>query len=446
MTPGAEHLTHEVVVVGAGPAGSVVARRLRSWGLDVALVGSASRSAFEGVSEKARALLAEEGIETEGALIEGPLPREGLWSGRRVEGREWLVDRAQLAAALRARARASGVHVREGLALAMSRGPGAWHIHLRSGEMLAAPHLVDARGRGAHAGGRLRTGAAPAERGPLLLAYGQRYRPLGPHRPETRIEAADFGWCWWARNERTLWVQVVGQPHRGDPRGWIGAAAEQVRALACALHGARLEGKPRASGAHACLGAVRDEPGLWRAGDAAVALDPLSGQGIYQALASARLIATAIRSVLSGTDPTLARRFVADWHRQVFERTLRIAAGLYRENSARGEFWSESCARYEAQLHGERGAMGSARIERRPVLIDERIVERDVLVSAGYPRGVWHVSGVPIAPLLRYFEANAGATLESAANSLEKTPRAVAAAVDWLKQQGPLPRQLTPTD
>ena len=95
-------MTHEVVVIGAGPAGCAVARRLSVAGHDVALVGSHSRRGWEGVSQRACALLAEEGIAAERPLIEGQLARRGFWSQRSVEGREWLVERSQLAAALRA--------------------------------------------------------------------------------------------------------------------------------------------------------------------------------------------------------------------------------------------------------------------------------------------------------------------------------------------------------
>ena len=45
------------------------------------------------------------------------------------------------------------------------------------------------------------------------------------------------------------------------------------------------------------------------------------------------------------------------------------------------------------------------RIERRPVLDRGRIVEREVMVTAEHPRGLWHVDGVPLAALKAYLDA-----------------------------------------
>ena len=53
---------YDVLVLGAGPAGSALARRLASAGARVALIGAASRPGIEGVSERSRALLLEEGL------------------------------------------------------------------------------------------------------------------------------------------------------------------------------------------------------------------------------------------------------------------------------------------------------------------------------------------------------------------------------------------------
>jgi len=90
-------MTHEVIVLGAGPAGSAVARRLAASGIGVALIGMTPRAGWEGVSDRSRLLLAEEGIEHGRDLLTGPLARRGRWADRPVEGREWLVERARLA-------------------------------------------------------------------------------------------------------------------------------------------------------------------------------------------------------------------------------------------------------------------------------------------------------------------------------------------------------------
>ena len=424
----------EVLVLGAGPAGSVVAQRLASSGIRVALLGAAQRPGLEGVSDRSRALLAEENIESESgaSLLQGPFIRRGRWGGRPVEGREWLVERASLAEALRESAVSAGVEARPIAVTEVTREAGAWRVSTRSGETLRAPMLVEARGR-----------RGPARRGPLLLAVSQCYRRRRGVAGETRIESADFGWCWWVERDVDLWVQVVARPGRHRPSGWAAAAAHQIPGLARALNGATPVGEPSACAAHARYGLdrrgdVTADPTLrpWRVGDAAVALDPLSGQGIYQALKSARLVATAILSVLNGGDAALAERFVIERHEEDFERGVRVAAEFYRQNAAQGEFWVQTAKAYETLGRPQRRPGASdRRIERRPTLIDGRIVERNVIVSGAHPRGVLQVAGVPLAELVRHLEVNAGATPKSVSRCLGRPDRAVAAAMHWLDQE-----------
>ena len=61
-------MSHDVLVIGAGPAGSVVAGRLAAAGARVALVGAAARAGWEGLSSRSLALLAEEGLEGDEGL------------------------------------------------------------------------------------------------------------------------------------------------------------------------------------------------------------------------------------------------------------------------------------------------------------------------------------------------------------------------------------------
>jgi hypothetical protein len=179
-------------------------------------------------------------------------------------------------------------------------------------------------------------------------------------------------------------------------------------------------------------------------GDAALALDPLSGQGVYEALRGARLVATAIQSVLGGGDVWLAQRFIAERHEAAWQRGVRAAAGFYRENEARGGFWTDTAAAYEALLLPGGAGMGlhvEARVERRPVLDRGRILERDVIVTAAEPRGVWRVAGVPVAELKGYLETAAAATLPGAAAALDCPQAAVTSALHWLQESGAMPGQ-----
>ncbi|MEP6884676.1 MAG: lycopene cyclase family protein, partial [Gammaproteobacteria bacterium] len=335
-------MTHDVIVCGAGPAGGGVARRLAAAGARVALVGVASRPGWEGLSARSRALLAEEGLDGIANVVAGPFARHGVWAnGRSVEGIEWLAERSRLAAAVCAAATSAGVDRRLEVVVNAKRVGDCWSVRLRGGAALAAPVVIDARGR-----------RGPQRRGPLLLAVGQRLRRGAATNATsaTGIGVADFGWCWWAEYGPVLWVQVVGRTRAGHPAGWMTAAAAQIPALARALEGASIWGNTVARPAHARLGMLGRDTTWWHVGDSALALDPLSGQGIYEALRGACLVATAVQSVLNGGDAVLAHRFITERYEDAWLRGLRVAEDFYRENGSRGAFWRETAAAYGALL------------------------------------------------------------------------------------------------
>jgi flavin-dependent dehydrogenase len=373
----------DVLVIGAGPAGCVVAARLAAAGARVALAGAASGAGWEGLSNRSRSLLAEEGIEESCGVIDGPVPRGGVWgSARPVLGTEWLVERRALAAALRMRARAAGVLDRDDTVIRVERRQGLWRVVLRDGGEVAAPLVIEARGR-----------RGPATRGPLLLAVGRQFRA----RPRavqgaaaaagTQLHATDFGWCWWAARADGLWVQVVGRPRGGrgasrrdegstvpgHPATWIAAAAAQIPALARVLEGHTPEGALVARPAQARIAAQHGDPTRWRVGDAALALDPLSGQGVYEALRGARLVAMALHGVMRGGNAAAAQRHVALRQQESWLRGVRTAASFYRENAGRGNFWAETATAYERLLPGAAPARSAIQWRQRTGIVARQL-------------------------------------------------------------------------
>ncbi len=330
----------DVVVVGGGPAGCIAARRLAAQGARVVLYAGATIPGREGVSHRARELLEDEDPDTAMQALCGPVARGGQWgNGRAVVGSEWLVDRTALATGLRRAALAAGVELRSGIVNRIEQRALGVGVESLAAGPCQARLLIDARGR-----------RAPARRGPVLAATGQAFVTHAPVQSGTAIYPFAQGWCWLITEPGTAWVQLTGTVRAIRSGTLLGAARAQIAPLAGALQGALPSGPATIRPAHASLGQRSPNLARWRVGDAAFAPDPLSGQGIYEAVRGARLIATAVDSVLRGGDVALAQRFAAERQHTAWRRHLAIAADLYSENAARGRFWSATADAYRALL------------------------------------------------------------------------------------------------
>ncbi len=416
----------DVAVIGGGPAGCTVARRLARAGIDVHLYAAGGVHGCEGLSRRTHELLLEEGLQSAAQVLRGPVSRGGSWGeGRSVSGFEWLVDRADLAAELRKAAVADRVILHDDSVLEIEPRASGLRLRTRAGADIQARFVVDARGR-----------RGPEERGPRMLAVGQRFARHTPLEPGTSIHALPWGWCWLVLEGRRMWVQLVSRTRQRHPETWLATAAAALPALRHALEGAEPTCTLVARPSHARR-AIRPGPDhLFRVGDAAVGPDPLSGQGVYEALRGARVVAAAVSSALAGESVALVQKFVADRYATIWERCLATAADFYAENIPLGTFWADTARDYRALVPA--AGTAAAAIERRPVMDGDRILEREVIVTAAQPRGVWLVDDVPLVDLLHYIQQAGNATLAEAASVLDRPRPAIAAAVRWLHSAGAL--------
>lgn len=424
----------QIGIMGAGPAAVATACGLRRLGHEVSLVGVCGNTAVEGISGRTLSLLRQWGLAAAADSVCGPGERLGGWAGRDLTGnREYLVDRAQFDHALLSDAAAEGVTILSDRVIGYGYDRDRWRIRTRHAS-IDCRIVVDARGRRA---------CKAARKGPDLIAVCQRFRVPQSAKVLTRIEAVPQGWCWLAANGGMSWLQVVSSPEEPSLRlglerhlGDFLAAAPKTAAV---LSAATPEGAPLARAATASVSVRQDVPGALGAGDAVLALDPLSGQGMYEALRSATVAVAAAHSVLSGGDWDLVARFVRERICDLWRRRSESAA-LFYEQQARhtpSSFWRRSAAVYSACRGGDRSApAGAARIEHRPVLNGPLIESRRVVVTAQSPRGVWQVDGVDLAKLVDFLHTAPTTNVEHAARHLCRPPAAVARAMQWLSAHG----------
>ncbi len=341
--------TYDAVVAGGGPAGSAAAIALARAGRRVLL---ADRPRAAGARTQARAqtqalkigetlpgaattILRELGLlaafERAGVAIAstgtctawggGPAlsadaildPLGPGWHLDRVGFDTWLREQARVAGSEVCRACVRAQPVDGGSDPACADDTPRWRVALGdpAGREVACRRLVDATGRGASIA---RQRGAARERSDRLVAVYARVRTAADDvDARTRVASHPGGWCYSApvgAGRRV--VALLTDADLLDPalRTASGFAAALATAGAHVVAGAAITPDAVETGVHATAAhSARLSPPCgedWLAiGDAAIAFDPLSSQGILNALVSGRLGAGAVDASLSGASEAL---------------------------------------------------------------------------------------------------------------------------------------------
>jgi flavin-dependent dehydrogenase len=324
-------LAVDVVVAGAGPAGTAAALSLVRSGASVALVDPFDEHGPRGgetLSPSTRDPLTQLAL-WDRFLAAGHQPAHAIRSAwghpDAVEqevvlhpyGSGWQVDRRAFDRMLVEAAVRAGARPVTGSIDRSARSRGFWSLRAGARE-LRAHHVVDATGRGARFARRLGARRAAVDRLVGVVAGAAAHDAAAEHDAATLLEAVEGGWWHSTRTagdrlllaymtDADLWARVSREPHalarlleaapltRRRLRGAPAARARVVAAVSAHLH-------PAAG------------PGWIAAGDAAMAVDPLSGGGVCLALRSGMRAAGTVLRELSGHGDA-AREYSADVER-----------------------------------------------------------------------------------------------------------------------------------
>ncbi len=396
-----------IVVLGAGPAGAATAIGLRRLGYSVTVVSEWRRfAAVEGVSQRVLEGLRHAGLG--GALSQAAMPatRQVHWNGQHLQmNQEFLLDRQRFDRALRDDLQRAGVSVVEGRVREVVH-EGGHHVRLDDGQVLIADFLVEARGRQAPlAPDRLR---GPETVSLLNVCQGS------PGAPASAVESLEDGWAWMARLEdgRCYWqvtLDAAGLPGKAGLADYC-VARRACSALVAELFDAQalVPAQVHARSSTAILAGECVGQDWIRVGDAAMAVDPLSGNGIFQSLSSALQAPVVINTLLRKPERAgLARQFHQQRVEQLFLRFARIGRDFYGQEQGRAgqPFWARRQGWPDAQPLHRPADWKAVRVERRPVLRDGWVDEAEVVVTADQPLGVWHVQGVELASVVSALQA-----------------------------------------
>ncbi len=409
----------EILVLGSGPAGAATAIGLQRLGYRVQIIGAQRpHPVTEGVSERVRGALQHLGMEHALATLSAPIRRSVHWNGEaRSANVERLVQRQQLDQAINADLLVQGLQTLQGKARQLQWNGQRWRVQYQSSEdqssedqssddqarTLSADYLVDARGRSAPLGSGQRI------RGPESVTIYQNWRT--PRcQPFVAVMTVANGWLWAATTGEG---QLYSQYSMGiDSAGLTDKAAIPSllrQQLALLPHCQPLLGKlqplgpPGARSSTAIMPGEVISPHSIRIGDAAMAGDPLSGNGMFMGLSAALIAPAVINTQLQRPQQAeLAMSFYQQRLQHLFTRFARIGRDFYRQESRwpEADYW-QARRQWPDAVPAHSASNKVLGIAHKPVVIEGFIESREVVITSENPLGIWQIDGVNAVELLR---------------------------------------------
>lgn len=437
-----------IVVLGGGPAGGAVALGLVRLGYPVTVIGQPRPfDAVEGISERVVDGLRGAGFRQALTAIRTPSARNATWNGESNSANtERLISRRKLDEGIWQDLQGAGVECIAGRVIGVEHDSDTFNVTYQTNaasnatQTIQGAFLVEARGRAAPSARLKRFRGAQTV---SLLQYWN-----GP-AAESQSAAVSFedGWAWMAMTEEgkrylqlTLDVATANLPPKADLARFC---TERLLAIPQAkpfTTNAKPVGDPhaRTSTPILCEEAVGDR---WiRVGDAAMAVDPLSGNGIFQAMSSALQAPAVINTLLRYPERmALAKAFHQSRVNALFYRFARIGRDFYQMETQWNErpFWASRHHWPDDTPMHIATTFDEFEVKTMPVVQGGEIIAADVVVTPDQPLGIWHLGGIELAPVvLAVKQRKEGQSLESSLSDLALAPTQHAAVINWLHGMG----------
>lgn len=360
-------VTADVVIAGAGPAGSIAARHLARAGCRVLMVDGLRPGCprlGETLPGAAIRLLSRQGLGSLATAGGAHAPVAGslvVWGAdqpvatdaiRDPYGPGLRLDRTRFDTDLRQASIEAGTTFVQADVRHLERCNDHWIVHLNGSLQVSTGCLIDATGR---SGRLLRLLHQPRHKGAPLVALYQAARPTtGQNLERTLIEARPDGWFYAGKLGDNRWVVGFHTcPEDAARLSTDATALDRVLTHAAHISGClgdvAWEGPLLRRDARSMAAVSPYGPGWFAIGDAALAFDPIAGQGLFNALRTGLAAANAILDGSSAANNRYAEE-IQHVARIYFERRKALYEAEERWSST--PFW--------------RGQLGSPSSRSRP--------------------------------------------------------------------------------
>ncbi|MDB4875624.1 MAG: hypothetical protein JWM41_2070 [Gemmatimonadetes bacterium] len=355
----------DVVVIGAGPAGTAAARLLATWGHSVVVLGRAStgHALAESLPPSCTKLFEQIGVR---AAIDsaGFIRATGntvQWADRdrRAESFDagalgYQVPRDAFDTLLLGAAEEAGATLYANtLARDVTRAGDEWSVTYDAPtgrHAVRARWVLDCSGRAGVVARRGWRRPEPAARTTAIVGVWETRAPWPVEDDShTLVESYDGGWAWSvpvSAGRRFVTVMldpsITSVPGRAELADAYRAELARTTMIRDLVADAALVAAPWGCDASPYSAERVCDDGILLVGDAASFVDPLSSFGIKKALASAWLASVAVHTAIADSTMTApAMQLFADREREMYDHLQRQSAALSREAAGAhtSDFW-----------------------------------------------------------------------------------------------------------
>jgi len=396
----------KIIIIGAGIAGSTSAIGLKKLGFDVTIIyKNRPFIAYEGFSEKTKEGLISQGCINASKLLEIQSLRNSNWaSSSNQVNYEYVVCRKDLDEALLNDIKEKDIKIIEAKVIGSvdykeEKAKIIYKVDENKFE-LSADFIIDARGR-----------FTPFKDeyicGPKNFSLLQELEIIDIDENKTSIDSVKDGWVW--------------QAYVGNKKGYIQFSCDEDFANRVndfddlleilnmqdrnfwSLKNFKPIGKIVKRDSYCKIHKEIINTKMMLIGDSASSIDPLSGNGAFQAMSMSSIAPFVINTILNKEEyeQNIAIDFYKNRVEFIFDKFTKVGKEFYcLEKRYKSDFWDKRQNWPKDKIVEHQKKL--PRIEKRAVVNNSFIYENEVVITKDNPMGVWCFGNIEVASLAKY--------------------------------------------